>query len=116
MMSNGTLQRKRCGTFIVAVVLCGSSVAAVQTQGEASDNVKRDGGVAILSLGRPTVSDNILTWRRQIRNDSTQDVWICGAMLFVGSDVHLAEDNKTLTVQRRLDLPAPENSTRRGSR
>jgi hypothetical protein len=55
-------------------------------------------------------SDNALTLRYEIRNDSDDDIWICEDIAVFqhdyGFEAYLAEDNQTLLIRRRLDVKA----------
>ncbi|MCL5279776.1 MAG: hypothetical protein M1376_07710 [Planctomycetes bacterium] len=59
-----------------------------------------------MALGEPKVSADTFEWHYQIRNDSAQDIWVCGNLEIHCCEVHLAHDNETLLIQRRLNLPA----------
>jgi len=91
--------------MVIISVLCLLSAVQSQTQKEARSDIKSGNVVTLIALDKPRVNDATLTWRFQIRNDSAQDAWICDAMDVVRYEAYLAEDNETLLIRRRLDLP-----------
>ncbi len=94
-------------SLIAALLLCTTSIAHSQMNPQANPPNEQSTGVTI-SLLEQKLTDKTLQLRYQIRNDSGDDIWICGSMDF-GSDwdaeVYVGQDNETLFVQRWLDAP-----------
>jgi hypothetical protein len=102
---------KRSTITGILLLFCSACIARNQPLREVPGNTKDASGVAIVTLDGPTVTGEILTWRYQIHNGSTQDVWICESSESAPYEAHLAEDNETLLVERRLDRPNESSSS-----
>jgi len=87
-------------------IACISPFVRGETERTSLRSVEDDGGLAIVALGEPKVSAEAFEWRYQIRNNSAQDAWVCGNLEIHCCEAHLAQDNETLLIQRRLDLRA----------
>jgi hypothetical protein len=87
-------------------LVCIVPIVRSETQRLSSGRGGNDGVFAIVALGEPRVSADTFEWRYQMRNDSPQDVWVCGNLEIHCCEVHLMQDNETLLIRRRLDLRA----------
>jgi hypothetical protein len=96
---------KRTLTTIIVFVACASAAAQSAAYEKVRADAKDGTSVVILATDKPEVGEETLTWRYQIRNDSTQDIWICDYLGPTGYEAHLAQDGNTLLIHRRLDLP-----------
>jgi hypothetical protein len=102
-------------SIAVLLFVCTSRVAQGQPRDTANGDSQGIGGVSITALGRPAVTEGRLSWLFQIRNDQSQDIWVCDAMDGLAPyEAYLAEDNKTLCIRRRLDLPTTLPASPRG--
>ncbi len=87
-------------------IFCVSPSAQGETRNAPFRSREDGGGVVIAALGAPKVSAEMFEWRYQIRNNSERDAWVCGNLEIHCCEAHLAQDNETLLIQRRLDLRA----------
>jgi hypothetical protein len=94
--------------LVAALVLQTLAMAPSQANHEANSSDDVPGAVTI-SLTERELTEKVLQLRYQIRNDSDKDIWICESM-DLGSrwgdvEVYVGQDNETLFIQRRLDVP-----------
>jgi hypothetical protein len=98
----------RQATLIAALLLF--IPPAVQIQAKSRDNIAGP-TIAVTKLD-VTKKDVKLSW--EIKNDSRRDIWVLAGLdrSEITTSVFMAEDNQTLLVRRRLDLPArPERAS-----
>jgi len=91
---------------IVAILIFTSSAVQIYPLPATPASAESHSGPVIITAGEPSVTDNSLVWRYQIRNDSARDMWVCGNLEIHCCEAHLAQDNQTLLIRRRLDLRA----------
>jgi len=101
----------RIGIMIVAFFLCIlPSMTAQAKSGNAATNNKADGPAIVVT--KVEITDKTLELSYVIRNTSGQDIWILTAGGRGGSTafVFMDEDDQTLLIQSRLDLPMTHTS------
>jgi len=74
---------------------------SIGTQAKSDDNT----GLATISVTKLHITNKTLELSYEIRNKSKQDIWICETISICSFEAYLAEDDKTLMVRRRLDVP-----------
>ena len=103
-------------SLIMIVVLYLLILPATQAQAKADNNavVNNKPGAPTITITRLDVNDTTLELSYEIENDSGQDVWILMALDRTGAttSVFMDEDDRTLLIRRRLDVPArPERAS-----
>lgn len=101
----------RIGIMIVAFSLCIlPSVTAQAKSSNAATNNKADGPAIVVT--KLEITDKTLQLSYEIRNTSMQDIWIVAWGARGGSTafVFMDEDDQTLLIQSRLDLPMTHTS------
>ena len=83
-------------------------VPRTQEQSELDSSVKKNAIAPIITITKLDVTDTNLELCWEIRNDSAQDVWILAGLGESGANTSafMDEDDRTLLIRRRLDLPA----------
>ena len=98
-------------SLIVTLTLCVLLTRSTQVEHGSGSPFKNEATTVSIALTELKVTDKILELRYNIRNDSKQDIWICEALNRFGAfEVVMAEDNETLLIRRRLDLPMKNTS------
>lgn len=89
------------------LALCVPSMTWPQSHSQPDSRDEGSSGVT-LTVAREKQTATTLQLRCRIRNDSPQDIWICDSMdqsEWEDVEVYIGQDNETLFVQRRLDVP-----------
>jgi hypothetical protein len=98
--------------YVISSVALGAHLLAV-IQSSAGDNVHRGASssspVVSASIVEAATNAKLFKLRYQIRNRSDGDIWICDSMDLRSEwgdcEVYVGEDNETLFVQRRMNVP-----------
>lgn len=90
---------------ITVFVACASGVIQSGAHEKVHTDAENGTSVVILATDKPRITAETLTWRYQIHNDSTQDIWICDYLGPTAYEAYMAQDGNTLLIHRRLDLP-----------
>ncbi len=93
--------------FLPALLLCALPAIDAQAKLEADSAADATDPVTISLLER-RITDKTLRVRYEIHNGSGNDIWICESIDLRSRwdiDVYVGQDNETLFVQRRLDVP-----------
>ena len=89
--------------IITAVLLCLPTAAQTQTK-------PNNPGTPTINVTKLAMSGTKLVLSYDINNLSDRDVWICdgltNASRWIHSEMYLADDDQTLTIRRRLDVPS----------
>ncbi len=83
-------------------------------QGAVDSAVKKDAGAPTITITKLNVTAKTLELSWEVRNDCGQDAWILAGLGESGADisVFMDEDDRTLLLSRRLDVPArPERAS-----
>lgn len=96
----------KCQSLIAASILYVLLTAPSPANSQADPPDDGTAGVTISLLERK-LTDTMLQLRYQIKNESDTDIWICESMDIWDPwdvEVYVGQDNRTLFVQRRLDV------------
>jgi len=95
-------------TFIVTILSLSLFLSPrAQAQPEAQ-SVSRKTNIPKITVTKLDISDKTLKMIYEIRNDSEQDIWICEDLnwnLATHFEVYLDEDDKSLMIRRRFNVP-----------
>jgi len=90
---------------LLVCLACASATAQPVAYEQVHTDARNGTSVVILATDKPRVTEKSFTWRYQIRNDSTQEIWICDYLGPTAYEAYMAQDGNTLFIHRRLDLP-----------
>ena len=79
---------------------------SIVAQAKSNDNA----GEPTISVTKLDITDKTLKLNYEIRNNSPYDVWVCETLGFArpyNSEICFTEDNKLITIRRRLDVFVP---------
>ncbi len=98
----------RIASLILTLILCVFSPKFAQAEsGDDPNNVEEK--VVTIELTKLDVNDTTLELSYKIKNNTDHDVWICDDVAFnlasLDFEVYLSEDEQTLLIRRRLDVP-----------
>ncbi len=98
----------RIVSLILTLTLCVFSPRFAQAEsGDDPNNVEEK--VVTIELTKLDVNDTTLELSYKIKNNTVHDVWICDDVAFnlasLDFEVYLSEDEQTLLIRRRLDVP-----------
>lgn len=98
----------RIVSLILTLILCVFSQKSAQAEsGDDPNNVEEK--IVTIELTKFDVNDTTLELGYKIKNNTDHDVWICDDVAFYLAsfdfEVYLAEDEQTLLIRRRLDVP-----------
>ncbi|MBL7187338.1 MAG: hypothetical protein ISS70_13535 [Phycisphaerae bacterium] len=96
--------------IIIVLSLCFSQAKRARAGSDAAANEKA--GAPTISVTKLDINEKTLELSYEIRNTSGQDIWILTAGGRTGSIafVYMDEDDQTLLIQSRLDLPMTHTS------
>ena len=99
----------RIASLILTFTLCVFSPRLAQAEsGDDPNNVEEK--VVTIELTKFDVNDTTLELGYKIKNNTDHDVWICDDAAFyltsLDFEVYLSEDEQTLLIRRRYDVPA----------
>lgn len=96
--------------FALPLFLLPAILMQAQYDVDASYNEKTDTPTIIVT--KMNLSDKVLKLSYEIRNDTKLDLWIYEGpgKYNISADAFMDEDNQTLLIRSRLDLPAPERA------
>jgi hypothetical protein len=79
-----------------------------KAQGAIDSTIKKDASAPTITITKLNVTDKTLELRYEITNVSGQDAWILAGFgeADVSASVFMDEDDRTLLISRRLDVPA----------
>jgi hypothetical protein len=92
---------------MLALTICVLAPRCAQAE-SVDDPNSEEGKVATIELTRLDVNDTNLELSYKIRNNTDHDIWICDNVdIYTTFDfeVYLAEDEQSLLIRRRLDVP-----------
>ena len=98
-------------TIILILVLSLFILSEIQAQPEPVAGKNKSGAPTII-VTKMDLSDKVLKLSYEIRNDTKRDLWIYDGVgeYDISADVFMDEDNQTLLIRSRLDVPAPERA------
>jgi len=92
---------------MLAVILSGFSARCIQAQDVIDPNTEFE-KVPTIALTKLDVNDTNLKLSYKIKNNTDHNVWICddvSVRTTVDFEVYLSEDEQSLLIRRRLDVP-----------
>ncbi len=97
---------KKFIVLIMAITVCVLLAGRAQADSVEDPNNKERKNVTI-ELTKLDVNDTTLELGWKIKNNTDHDVWICDSIgSEINFEVYMAEDNRTLVIRRRLDVPS----------
>lgn len=93
--------------LMLALTLCVFSPRHAQAD-NTNDQNSDEGRVVTIELTKLDVNDTILKLSWKIKNNTDHDIWICDDVSVFDKhdfEVYLSEDNRSLLIRRRLDVP-----------
>jgi len=97
-----------CFCITIITFLAPFTLAAGFAEGAGEPNDPNQGAVTI-ELTKLDVNDTTLELHYKIKNNTDHDVWICDSVNIRSTfnfEVYLAEDDQTLVIRKRLDVPS----------
>jgi hypothetical protein len=92
-------------TAVALCCLCSTGFRADLAAGVNGPSSGKERSVMI-ELTKLDVTDSSLGLTCTIRNSSDHDVWVCSKVSSISSEVYLTDDQRTLLIRRRLDVPS----------